>query len=101
MKDLIIFIAKQLVTKPDAVEVEESQDENGQVLHLSVAPEDMGIIIGKGGQTIKSLRKILAVRAMNDGARVYLHLVDSGETSGQSTENLPETDQTSETTETA
>lgn len=48
------------------------------VLHLSVAPEDMGIVIGKSGQTIKSIRKVLAVRAMNEGARVYLHLVDSG-----------------------
>lgn len=77
MKDLIDYIVKQLVTKPDAVSIEEAQDEGGMVLHLTVDPEDMGIIIGKGGQTIKSLRKILAVRAMNDGARVYLHLVDA------------------------
>lgn len=76
MKDLVEFIVKQLVTQPEQVSVEEGQDEQGQVLHLSVAPEDMGIVIGKGGQTIKSIRKILAVRAMNDGARVYLHLVD-------------------------
>lgn len=79
MKDLIDYIVKQLVTKPDAVSIEESQDEGGMVLHLTVDPEDMGIIIGKGGQTIKSLRKILAVRAMNDDARVYLHLVDAAE----------------------
>lgn len=77
MKDLIEYIVKQLVTKPDEVSIEEGQDEGGMVLHLSVNPEDMGIIIGKSGQTIKSLRKILAVRAMNEGARVYLHLVDS------------------------
>lgn len=79
MKDLVVFIVKQLVTKPDQVSVEETQDENGTVLHLNVAIEDMGIVIGKSGQTIKSLRKLLAVRAMNEGARVYLHLVDSGE----------------------
>ena len=77
MRDLIDYIVKQLVTKPDEVTIEEGQDEGGMVLHLNVAPEDMGIIIGKSGQTIKSLRKILAVRAMNEGARVYLHLVDS------------------------
>ncbi len=77
MRDLIDYIVKQLVTKPDEVSIEEGQDEGGMVLHLNVAPEDMGIIIGKSGQTIKSLRKILAVRAMNEGARVYLHLVDS------------------------
>lgn len=77
MKDLVIFIVKQLVTKPDDVSVEEAQDEQGQILHLTVSQEDMGIVIGKGGQTIKSIRKILAVRAMNEGARVYLHLVDA------------------------
>lgn len=79
MKDLIEYIVKQLVTKPDEVKIEESQDEGGLVLHLKVDQEDMGIIIGKSGQTIKSLRKILAVRAMNDGSRVYLHLVDGAE----------------------
>lgn len=76
MKDLVIYIVKQLVTQPDAVSIEEGQDEGGMVLHLTVAPEDMGIVIGKSGQTIKSLRKILSVRAMNEGVRVYLHLVD-------------------------
>ncbi len=101
MKDLVSFIAKQLVTKPDEVIVEESQDENGQILHLTVAAEDMGIVIGKGGQTIKSLRKILAVRAMNDGARVYLHLVDSGEAPAASDDKATEDEVTSETTETA
>jgi predicted RNA-binding protein YlqC (UPF0109 family) len=85
MKDLVEFIVKQLVTQPDQVSIEEGQDEQGQVLHLSVAPEDMGIVIGKGGQTIKSIRKILAVRAMNDGSRVYLHLVDqNGSAPGES-----------------
>jgi predicted RNA-binding protein YlqC (UPF0109 family) len=78
MKDLVEYIVKQLVTQPDAVSIEEGQDEGGMVLHLTVAPEDMGIVIGKSGQTIKSIRKILAVRAMNEGARVYLHLVDNG-----------------------
>jgi predicted RNA-binding protein YlqC (UPF0109 family) len=76
MKDLVEYIVKQLVTKPDEVSIEEGQDEGGFVLHLSVNPEDMGIVIGKGGQTIKSIRKVLAVRAMNENARVYLHLVD-------------------------
>jgi predicted RNA-binding protein YlqC (UPF0109 family) len=78
MRDLVEYIVKQLVTKPEEVSIEEGQDEGGMVLHLSVAPEDMGIVIGKSGQTIKSIRKVLAVRAMNEGARVYLHLVDSG-----------------------
>ncbi len=78
MRDLVEYIVKQLVTKPEEVSIEEGQDEGGMVLHLSVASEDMGIVIGKSGQTIKSIRKVLAVRAMNEGARVYLHLVDSG-----------------------
>lgn len=82
MKDLVEYIIKNLVTNPAAVIIsEDSQD--GQVnLNLTVAPEDMGIVIGKSGQTIKAIRKILTVRAIADNVRVNLQLteVDRGET---------------------
>ena len=47
MKDLIEYIARSLVTNPDAVSVTEVEKEHGTVLELRVAPEDMGKIIGK------------------------------------------------------
>jgi predicted RNA-binding protein YlqC (UPF0109 family) len=62
------------VTKPEAVEVEESAD-NGMVnLQLTVDPEDMGLVIGKAGQTIKAIRRLLTIRALVDNVRVNLQL---------------------------
>lgn len=76
MNDLILYLAKSLVNHPDDVSVSE-QRLNGQInLTLTVNPEDMGLIIGKGGQTIKAIRKILIVKAMADNNRVSLQLAE-------------------------
>lgn len=76
MKELLEFIVKGIVTKPDSIKIDEQISEEGITLVLTVDPEDMGIIIGKGGQTIRSIRKLLAVRAMAENVRVNLQLND-------------------------
>lgn len=77
MKDLVEYITKNIVTKPDEVVVEEKETEPGVVeLILSVNPEDMGLVIGKGGQMIKAIRKLLTVRAMAEEVRVNLQLAE-------------------------
>lgn len=76
MKELLEFIVKGIVTKPDSIKIDEEISEEGITLILTVDPEDMGIIIGKGGQTIRSIRKLLAVRAMAENVRVNLQLND-------------------------
>ncbi len=76
MKDLIEYIVKNFVTKPDSVNIEESAVETDVTLKLTVDPEDMGLVIGKQGQTIKALRRVLTVRAMADNVRVNLQLFD-------------------------
>lgn len=74
MKDLLEYIVKNLVTKPDGVSIDE-QSSNGNVdLMLTVDPSDMGLIIGKGGQTIRAIRKLLTVRAIAENVRVNLQL---------------------------
>lgn len=78
MKDLLEFIVKSLVSKPEAVIIDEQQTSEEVNLNLTVDPEDMGLIIGKGGQTIKSIRKLLIVRAMAENVRVNLNLVETG-----------------------
>ena len=76
MKDLVEYIVKQLVTNPDDVVVDE-QNEPGMVnLILTVSPQDMGIVIGKNGQTIKAIRKVLTVRAIADNVRINLQLTE-------------------------
>ncbi len=74
MKDLLDYIVKNLVTNHEAVSIaEQTQDGNVDLL-LTVDPADMGLIIGKGGQTIRSIRKLLTVRAIAENVRVNLQL---------------------------
>ncbi len=74
MKDLLDYIVKNLVSKPEEVLIDE-QNSNGNVdLYLTVDPSDMGLIIGKGGQTIRAIRKLLTVRAIAESVRVNLQL---------------------------
>lgn len=92
MRDLLDYIVKQIVSNPDQVNIEESTD-GGQVnLALKVDPDDMGVVIGKGGQTIKAIRKLLAVRAMSDNVRINVQLVETG------TKSEPEISENSEET---
>ena len=74
MKELLDFIVKSLVTKPDAILIDEQIDGTNLSYTLTVDPEDMGLIIGKGGQTIRSIRKLLTVRAIAENVRVNLQL---------------------------
>ena len=78
MKDLLDYLVKSLVGKPDEVKIEDKTDESGLTFTLTVSPEDMGLVIGKGGKTIRSLRKMLTARAMaeNSTQRVYLNLTE-------------------------
>lgn len=93
MKDLLSYIVQGLVTNPDAISIDE-QTEGGNVnLMLTVDPKDMGLIIGKNGQTIRSIRKLLTVRAIAENVRVNLQLT---EPQGQLTADSENKDETQE-----
>jgi predicted RNA-binding protein YlqC (UPF0109 family) len=72
MKALIEFLARSLVENPQAVRVEERTGEAGTVLELTVAPEDLGRMIGKEGRTIKAVRHLLTVAATKAKTKVSL-----------------------------
>lgn len=76
MKELVEYLVKSIVSKPDEVKVSESKDEGGVNIDLEVSNEDMGIVIGRAGQTIKALRKLIAVKAMAENVRVRLNLIE-------------------------
>lgn len=76
MKDLLSFIVTNLVTKPEAIVIDEQRDNGTVNLNLTVDPSDMGIIIGKSGQTIRAIRKLLTVRAIAENVRVNLQLTE-------------------------
>ena len=77
MEDLLEYLARALVEDPDEVSVESFVDEDGMtVLELSVAEDDMGKVIGKGGRTVNSLRAVMRACAMRRGDRVIVDIVD-------------------------
>lgn len=95
MKELVEYIVKNLVTNPDAVKVDEEENDGEVSLLLTVDNADMGLIIGKGGQTIKSIRKLLTVRAMAENVRVYLQLNEPE--GGKPQKDAPEATSTDDT----
>lgn len=77
MKELIEFIARSLVEKPDAVTVTEEEGEDGSILlQLAAAPDDMGRIIGKQGRTAKAMRTLLNAKATREEKRASLQILE-------------------------
>jgi predicted RNA-binding protein YlqC (UPF0109 family) len=76
MKELVLFLAQQLVNHPDAVEVKETQGDTASVLELKVARDDIGRVIGKQGRTAKSIRTILNAVASRTNRRVVLEIIE-------------------------
>ena len=76
MKELLLYMAKNLVDNPDADYVNEITDEDGLVLELRVAPEDMGKVIGRQGRIAKEIRTIIKTVAQRDGVKVAVEIVD-------------------------
>jgi len=77
MKELLEYLAKALVEEPDAVEVEEFEEDDGTVvLELSVAEDDYGKVIGRGGRTAAALRTVVKAAAVKENRRVLVDIVD-------------------------
>ncbi len=76
MKDLLLTIAKGLVENPDAVTVEEetSSDDEVIVLHLHVAEDDMGRVIGKQGRIAKAMRTVMRAAATRQDVKVSVEI---------------------------
>ena len=76
MKELLLYMAKNLVDNPDAVTVNEISDEEGTVLELHVAEGDMGKVIGRQGRIAKEIRTIVKTVAQRTGEMVSVEIVD-------------------------
>jgi len=76
MKELIEYIARSLVDHPEEVQVRESGGGNRVRLELSVAKDDMGRVIGKGGKVANSIRTLLRVAAEKEGKQATLDVVE-------------------------
>jgi len=75
MKELVEIIAKELVDYPEKVIVNEIIRENQIVYELSVAPEDMGKIIGKKGRIARAIRTFVSAAAVKKKKRVTIEII--------------------------
>ena len=76
MKELLLYMAKNLVDNPDEVTVTELDNEDGKVLELRVAEGDMGKVIGRQGRIAKEIRTIIKTVALRTGERVAVEIMD-------------------------
>ena len=77
MKELLEYLARELVDEPDEVAVEEFEEDDGTlVLELTVGDDDYGKVIGRGGRTANALRTVVKAAAVRDGRRVLIDIVD-------------------------
>ena len=78
MKELLEYLARGLVEDPDQVRVNQVEEDDGAtVLELSVADDDYGNVIGRGGRTASALRTVVKTAAAKDRRRVFVDIVDS------------------------
>ena len=75
MKDLLILIAKNLVDKPEFVNVIEEERDGATVLRLKVDPDDMGKVIGKQGRIARAIRTLVKAAAINEGVKVNVEII--------------------------
>jgi predicted RNA-binding protein YlqC (UPF0109 family) len=75
-RDFVEYIIKQIVNKPDEVEVTRKTDEMGVLIEVKVNPEDMGLLIGRAGSTAKAIRTLSRIIGMRNNARVNLRIVE-------------------------
>ena len=76
MEELILYIVKNIVSKPDEVTVEDGGTREGaSVYNLKVADEDKGFVIGRQGRVAKALRAIVKAAAAKEGQRINIDII--------------------------
>ncbi len=75
MGELVKYIAMNLVDKPDEVKVEEKEGDKATILELTVAPEDMGKVIGKQGRIAKAIRTVVKAASIKENKKYIVEIV--------------------------
>jgi predicted RNA-binding protein YlqC (UPF0109 family) len=75
--ELLEYLARGLVERPDQVQVREVRESEAIVLELSVADEDYGNVIGRGGRTASALRAVVKSAGAKRNQRVFVDIVDT------------------------
>ena len=76
MKEVLEYVARNLVDDPDAVEVTVVEGERSMILQLRVASDDMGKVIGKGGRTARAIRSVVRAAGTRQGVSTLVEIVE-------------------------
>lgn len=76
MRDLVEFLVRSLVDDPEAVEVEAFDEDGDLVLEVSVAADDLGRVIGRGGRIANAIRTVVRAAGARDDRRVIVDILD-------------------------
>ncbi|MGZ4384606.1 MAG: KH domain-containing protein [Gaiellaceae bacterium] len=76
MAELVAYLARRLVDDPEAVRVDEQDDDGVVVLRLHVAADDRGKVIGRQGRIVRALRTLVRAGGVREGTRYQLEIVD-------------------------
>jgi hypothetical protein len=77
VRELLEFLARGLVEDPNAVQVDEIEEVEGEVvLELEVAEDDLGRVIGRGGRVANALRSVMKAAAVREEKRVIVDIID-------------------------
>lgn len=76
MKDFVEYLARGLVSSPDAVIVKEMKGDGTTIFELTVAQDDLGKVIGKKGRTARALRTLIQAAATKAKTRAILEILD-------------------------
>ncbi len=74
LQETLLDIAKAIVDSPDEVKVTQTEDERSITLTLTVAPDDMGMVIGRHGKIAKAIRSVMKAASVNTGKKVNVDI---------------------------
>jgi hypothetical protein len=76
MRDLLLWLSRELVEHRDSVRVDAIERDRAVVLELTVDPDDLGRVIGRGGRTAKAIRTVVDAAAKPTGRRAIVDILD-------------------------
>lgn len=76
LQNLLVLLVRPIVDEPDRVEVDASESDTRVDLELTVAPDDIGKVIGRGGRTIRAIRTVVKAASVKAGKRVNVEVAD-------------------------
>ncbi len=76
MREMLLFLTRSLVEDPDAVQVEELEEDGDLIFEITVDQDDLGRVIGKGGRVANAIRTVAKAAAVKEKRRVLVDILD-------------------------